>query len=87
MPRRGSPLNINPALNKPTTKFGVDYRFLAVVFFFSVIVFVFGAQILSFVLLPTLIAAGALLNKRDPQMFALWLLSFRLRSYYDPGKS
>jgi hypothetical protein len=37
-------------------------------------------------LFPTLLSAGALLTKREPQMFRLWILSFRLSSHYDPGK-
>ena len=84
--RRGTLLEINPALNKPTTKFGVDYRFLAACFFISVVVFLFGPKLLACLMLPSLIAAGALLTKRDPQMFRLWLLSFKLGCYYDPGK-
>ena len=84
--RRGTLLEINPALNKPTTKFGVDYRFLAVFFFISVVVFLFGSKLFACLMLPSLIAAGALLTRRDPQMFRLWLLSFKLASYYDPGK-
>jgi type IV secretory pathway VirB3-like protein len=84
--RRGTLLEINPALNKPTTKFGVDYRFLAACFFISVVVFLFGSKLFACLMLPSLIAAGALLTRRDPQMFRLWLLSFKLASYYDPGK-
>lgn len=84
--RRGTPVEINPALNKPTTKFGVDYRFLAACLCFSIVVFLFGSKLLASLMLPSLIAAGALLTKRDPQMFRLWLLSFKLGSYYDPGK-
>jgi type IV secretory pathway VirB3-like protein len=84
--RRGTLLEINPALNKPTTKFGVDYRFLAGCSFVSIVVFLFGSKFLASLMLPSLIAAGALLTKRDSQMFQLWLLSFKLASYYDPGK-
>jgi len=84
--RRGTSTEINGALNKPTTKFGVDYRFLGACFAVSVVVFLFGSKLFACLMLPALIAAGALLTKRDPQMFRLWLLSFKLRSYYDPGK-
>jgi type IV secretory pathway VirB3-like protein len=84
--RRGTSFEINPALNKPTTKFGVDYRFLATCFFVSIVMFLFGPKLLAVLLLPSLIAAGALLTRRDPKMFHLWLLSFKLGSYYDPGK-
>jgi type IV secretory pathway VirB3-like protein len=84
--RRGTPLEINPALNKTTTKFGVDYRFLAACFFVSIVVFLFGSKLLACLMLPSLIAAGALLTMHDPKMFRLWLLSFKLGSYYDSGK-
>ena len=79
-------MDINGALNKPTTKFGVDYRFLGACFVVSIVVFLFGSKFLACLMLPALVAAAALLTRRDAQMFRLWLLSFRLRSYYDPGK-
>ena len=84
--RRGTPLEINPALNKSTTKFGVDYRFLATCCFVSIVVFLFGSKLFAVLLLPSLIAAGALLTRPDSKMFQLWLLSFKFGSYYDPGK-
>ena len=64
--RRGSLLEINGALNRPTIKFGVDYRLLGAGLFLT--------------------GAGAWLTRRDPKMFHLWVLSFRLASHYDPGK-
>ena len=84
--RRGTLVEINGALNKATTKFGVDYRYLGACFLLSIVVFLFGSKWLACLMLPSLTAAGALLTKRDPQMFRLWLLSFKLGSYYDPGK-
>ena len=79
-------VEINGALNKATAKCGVDYRFLGACFVVSIVVFLFGSKLLACLMLPFLVAAGALLTRRDPQMFRLWLLSFRLSSYYDPGK-
>lgn len=85
--RRGNlRVDINAALNKPTTKFGVDYRFLGACFVVAIVVFLFGSKLFACLILPSLVAAGALLTKRDPQMFRLWLLSFKLRPYCDPGK-
>ena len=84
--RRGTLIEINGALNRPTTKFGVDYRYLGVCFLLSIVVFLFGSKWLACLMLPALMSAGVLLTKRDPQMFRLWLLSFKLSSYYDPGK-
>ena len=84
--RRGTLVEVNGALNRPTTKFGVDYRYLGVCFLLSIGVFLFGSKWFACLMLPSLTAAGALLTRRDPQMFRLWLLSFKLSSYYDPGK-
>ena len=84
--RRGSLLEINSALNRPTTKFGVDYRILGACLFVSIAMFLLASKILACLLLPALIAAGAGLTRKDPQMFSLWVLSFRLAVHYDPGK-
>ena len=40
--RRGTLVEINGALNKATTKFGVDYRYLGACFLLSIVVFLFG---------------------------------------------
>jgi type IV secretory pathway VirB3-like protein len=84
--RRGKLIEINSALNKPTTKFGVDYRALGACLFVSVAVFLFASKILGCLLLPSLLIAGNLLTRKEPKMFRLWLLSFRQASFYDPGK-
>jgi type IV secretory pathway VirB3-like protein len=85
-PRRGTLSKINGALNKPTTKFGIDYRLLGACLFISVCVFLAGGHVAGVLLLPGLISAAFLLTKKEQQMFRLWLLSFRLGSHYDPGK-
>jgi type IV secretory pathway VirB3-like protein len=84
--RRGSLLEINGALNRPTTKFGVDYRLLGAGLFVSIATFLFASKLLACLLLPFLTGAGAWLTRQDPKMFYLWVLSFRLASHYDPGK-
>ncbi|MGH2509057.1 MAG: VirB3 family type IV secretion system protein [Ktedonobacteraceae bacterium] len=84
--RRGTLFEINPALNKPTTKFGVDYRLLGICMFVSVTAFLFASKILACFLLPILIFCGNLLTRKEPKMFRLWILSFRQAGYYDPGK-
>jgi type IV secretory pathway VirB3-like protein len=83
---RGALLEINAALNRPTTKFGMDYRILGVCLFLSIAMFLLASKILACLLLPGLIATGAGLTRKDPQMFSLWILSFRLAAHYDPGK-
>ena len=84
--RRGKLIEINAALNKPTTKFGVDYRLLGACLFVSITVFLFASKILALLLLPSLLTASNLLTRKEPKMFRLWLLSFRQGSFYDPGK-
>ena len=79
-------LEINGALNRPTTKFGVDYRLLGAGLFVSIATFLFASKVLACLLLPFLTGAGAWLTRQDPKMFHLWVLSFRLASHYDPGK-
>jgi type IV secretory pathway VirB3-like protein len=84
--RRGIPVEINSALNKPTTKFGIDYRLLGICLFVSITVFLFASKILSCLLLPMMVLCGNLLTRKEAKMFRLWLLSFRQASFYDPGK-
>jgi type IV secretory pathway VirB3-like protein len=84
--RRGTLLEINTALNKPTTKFGIDYRLLGLCMFVSVTVFLLASKVLGLLLLPVLILGGNLLTRKEAKMFRLWLLSFRQSSFYDPGK-
>ena len=84
--RRGTLFEINAALNKPTTKFGIDYRLLGICMFVSITVFLFASKILACLLLPTLILCGNLLTRKEPKMFRLWALSFRQSCLYDPGK-
>jgi type IV secretory pathway VirB3-like protein len=84
--RRGIPFEINSALNKPTTKFGIDYRLLGICLFVSIAVFLFASKILACLLLPMMILCGNLLTRKEPKMFRLWLLSCRQSSFYDPGK-
>lgn len=84
--RRGTLFEINSALNKPTTKFGIDYRLLGTCMFVSITVFLFASKILACLLLPMLILCGNLFTRKEPKMFRLWVLSFRQASFYDPGK-
>ncbi len=84
--RRGTLFEINAALNKPTTKFGIDYRLLGVCLFVSITVFLFAYKLLACLLLPMMILCGNLLTRKESKMFHLWLLSFRQSTFYDPGK-
>ena len=86
MGRRGTFREINGALNRPTTKCGVDYRLLAACGFVSIVEFLFASKVFACLLFPAFLAAGTLLTRREPQMFRLWILGFRLSSHFDPGK-
>jgi type IV secretory pathway VirB3-like protein len=83
--RRGKLIEINSALNKSTTKFGIEYRLLGACLFVSIAVFLFASKVLACLLLPSLLAAANLLTRKEPKMCRLWLLSFRQGSFYDPG--
>ena len=68
--RRGIPFDINSALNKPTTKFGIDYRLLGICLFVSITVFLFASKILACLLLPMMILCGNLLREKSQRCSA-----------------
>ena len=65
--RRGTLFEVNSALNKPTTKFGVDYRLLGICMFVSITVFLFASKILACLLLPMLICAAICSHEENPK--------------------
>jgi hypothetical protein len=70
MTKRGEPLPINQALNRPRAKLGLDLSaWMAIVFAF-----------------PSLAVSAWLIVRKHPKMFELWGLSLSQRSYYDPRK-
>ena len=83
---RGTPKEINNALNRPTTKFGLDYRLLSLAGFLSIAWFILASKIVACAMFPTLLFIGSVWTRKEPQAFRLWLLSYRLGSHYDPGK-
>ena len=82
--RRGALKEINGSLNRPTRKCGVDYRILAACAVISIIAFLFASKIFACILLPSLLAAGALITKPDAQMFRLIVVTIRCSASYDP---
>ena len=84
--RKGDSHPIGGALNRDTTKFGIDHRLLAGAVLFCIVIFLFGPKLLACLLLPAIIAGSSFFTKRDPQMFLLWFLSLSQASDYDPGK-
>ena len=73
--KRGEPLRINQALNRP--------RAIA---FVCVTVFLVGFRIVAVLAFPMLAGGAWLIVRKHPKMFQLWGLSLNQKSYYDPRK-
>ena len=86
MTKRGEPLPINQALNRPRAKLGLDLAAWMTIVFVSVTVFLVGLRLVALVSFPMMIGAAWLIVRKHPKMFELWGLSLSQRSYYDPRK-
>jgi type IV secretory pathway VirB3-like protein len=86
MTRRGEPLAINQALNRPRAKLGLDLTAWMAIVFVCVTVFLVGFRIIAIVSFPMLVGGAWLIVHKHPKMFQLWGLSLSQRSYYDPRK-
>jgi hypothetical protein len=84
--KRGEPLSINPALNMPRAKLGLDLTAWMVIVFLTITVFLVGFRMLAILSFPMLTGGTWLIVRKHPKMFQLWGLSFTQRSYYDPRK-
>ena len=84
--RRGGPLPINQALNRPRAKLGLNLSTWMVIVFVTVAVFLAGFRILAIFGFPTLAGGAWLVVRKHPKMFELWGLSLQQKSYYDPRK-
>ncbi len=84
--KRGEPLPINPALNRPRAKLGLDLSAWMAIVFVTVTVFLAGFRMLAILSFPTLAGAAWLIVRKHPKMFELWGLSLTQKSYYDPRK-
>jgi hypothetical protein len=84
--RRGEPLPINQAMNRPQAKLGLDLSTWMVVVFVTVAVFLVGFRLVAILSFPTLACGAWLVVRRHPEMFQLWGLSLKQKSYYDPRK-
>ncbi len=85
-PNRGEPLPINPALNRPRAKLGLELSTWMVIVFVTVTVFLVGFRLLAILSFPTLAAGAWLIVRKHPKMFQLWGLGLGQKSYYDPRK-
>jgi len=86
MARRGEPLPINQALNRPRAKLGLDLTAWMAIVFVSVTAFLAGFRLIAVISFPLLVSAAWLIVRKHPKMFQLWGLSLNQRSYYDPRK-
>jgi type IV secretory pathway VirB3-like protein len=84
--KRGEPLSINAALNKPRAKLGLDLTAWMAIVFMAITVFLVGFHMLAILSFPMLTGGAWLIVRKHPKMFQLWGLSFTQRSYYDPRK-
>ncbi len=84
--RRGEPLPINQALNRPRAKLGLDLSAWMAIAFVCVTVFLVGFRIVAVLAFPMLAGCAWLIVRKHPKMFQLWGLSLSQRSYYDPRK-
>jgi type IV secretory pathway VirB3-like protein len=84
--KRGEPVPINQALNKPREKLGLSLPTWLAIVMVSVLAFLAGFRLIAVVSFPLLAAGCWLIVRKHPKMFQLWGLSLNQRSYYDPRK-
>jgi type IV secretory pathway VirB3-like protein len=86
MTKRGEPLPINQALNRPRAKLGLDLSAWMAIVFVTVAVFLVGFRMLAIMSFPMMAGGAWLIVRKHPKMFQLWGLSLSQKSYYDPRK-
>jgi len=86
MAKRGEPLPINQALNRPRAKLGLDLTTWMAIVFVCVTVFLVGFRLLAIAAFPMFAVSAWILVRKHPKMFQLWGLSLNQKPYYDPRK-
>lgn len=86
MTKRGEPLPINQALNRPRAKLGLELGTWMIIVFVSVTAFIAGFRFLAILSFPTLALGAWLAVRKHPKMFQLYPLSWSQHNYYDPRK-
>ncbi len=84
--RRGEPVAINQALNKPRTQARVELANLDGHCDCVVAGSPASVLLLSILIFLSITAVCWLIVRKHPKMFQLWGLSFTQKSYYDPRK-
>lgn len=83
---RGEPTPINPALNRPRAKLGLELSTWMVIVFVTVTVFLVGFRLLAILSFPALVAGAWIIVRKHPKVFQLWGLGLSQKSYYDPRR-
>jgi len=86
MTKRGEPLPINQALNRPRAKLGLELGTWMIIVFVSVTAFIVGFRLFAILSFPTLAVGAWLIVRKHPKMFQLYSLSWSQHNYYDPRK-
>ena len=86
MTKRGEPLSINQALNKPRQKLGLSLPIWMGIVIASLLALLLRFFVLSTPILISITAVCWVIVRKHPKMFQLWGLSFTQKSYYDPRK-
>ena len=86
MTKRGEPLPINQALNKPREKLGLSLPIWMGIVIVSILVLLLRFYLLSLAIFIVITIACWLIVRKHPKMFQLWGLSLSQKSYYDPRK-
>jgi hypothetical protein len=84
--KRGEPLPINQAMNRPRAKLGLDLSTWMAIVFVNVTVFLVGFRLLAMISFPTMAVGAWFIVRKHPKMFQLWGLSLSQKPYYDPRK-
>ncbi|RXH54056.1 type IV secretory pathway VirB3 [Granulicella sibirica] len=84
--KRGEPLAINQALNKPREKLGLSLPIWMFIVIVSILVLLLRFYLLSIAIFIVITAGCWFIVRKHPKMFQLWGLSFTQKSYYDPRK-
>ena len=86
MTKRGEPLAINQALNKPRQKLGLSLPIWMGIVIASLLALLLRFFVLSILIFISITAICWVIVRKHPKMFQLWGLSWTQKSYYDPRK-
>ena len=86
MTKRGEPLSINQALNKPRQKLGLSLPIWMGIVIASLLALLLRFFFMSILIFISITVVCSVIIRKHPKMFQLWGLSWTQKSYYDPRK-